>query len=111
MIPLSTESDMQWIGLPMYWPDVIWKETKICKVLLCVCHKHHLLLTLILTHKGNGSEEDDDGPPVVEAEYMVVDADRVPLVEQARDAPEDEGEHAAKKISIIQRIKIQKWRK
>ena len=33
---------------------------------------------------------------------MVVDADRVPLVEQARDAPEDEREHAAKKILIIQ---------
>ena len=93
MIPLSTESDMQWIGLPMYWPEVIW-ETKNCKFLLCVCHNRHLLLTIILTHKGDGSEEDDDGASVVESEDMVVDADWVPLVEQAGDPPEDEGEHA-----------------
>ena len=29
---------------------------------------------------------------------MVVDADRVPLVEQAGDPPEDEGEHAGTQI-------------
>ena len=101
MIPLSTESDMQWIGLPMYWPEVIWEKTKICKVLLCVYHYYHLLLTIILTHKGDGSEEDDDGAPVVESEDMVVDADRVPLVEQAGDPPEDEGEHAGTQILYL----------
>jgi len=46
--------------------------------------------------KGNGSEEDDDGGSVVEPEDMVVDADRVPLVEQPGDAPEYEGEHDVK---------------
>jgi len=45
--------------------------------------------------KGNGSEEDDDGGPVVEPEHVVVDADRVPLVEQSGDPPEDERKHAA----------------
>ena len=119
MIPLSTESDMQWIGLPMYWPDVIWK-TKMCKVLLCVCHYYHLLLIIILTHKGNGSEEDDDGASVVESEDMVVDAHRVPLVEQAGDPPEDEGEHAGTQILYLvmdwsvglgekSKIKIKTW--
>ena len=100
MIPLSTESDMQWIGLPMYWPDVIWK-TKMCKFLLCVCDYYHLLLIIMLTHKGDGSEEDDDGASVVESEDMVVDAHRVPLVEQAGDPPEDEGEHAGTKLSYL----------
>ena len=72
-----------------------------CKVLLCVCHKYHLLLTIILTHKGDGSEEDDDGASVVESEDMVVDADWVPLVEQAGDPPEDEGEHAGTQILYL----------
>ena len=72
-----------------------------CKVLLCVCHKHHLLLTIILTHKGDGSEEDDDGASVVESEDMVVDTDRVPFVEQAGDPPEDEGEHAGTQILYL----------
>jgi len=46
--------------------------------------------------KGNGSEEDDDSGSVVQPEHMVVDADRVPLVEQSGDAPEDEGKHDVK---------------
>ena len=69
-------------------------QNKNWKFLLCVCHDFHLLLSIILTHKGDGSEEDDDGASVVESEDMVVDADWVPLVEQAGDPPEDEGEHA-----------------
>ena len=40
-------------------------------------------------------------------EHMVVDADRVPLVEQSGDAPEDEGKHAAKEFSL----KIHKFKK
>ena len=57
------------------------------------------ILIVIPTDKGNGSEEDDDGGPVVEPEHVVVDADRVPLVEQSGDPPEDERKHAAKEYS------------
>ena len=74
---------------------------KTCNFLLCVCHYYHLLLTIMLTHKGDGSEEDDDGASVVESEDMVVDAHRVPLVEQAGDPPEDEGEHAGTQILYL----------
>ena len=70
-----------------------------------MCHNYHLLLITIiidiLTHKGDGSEEDDDGASVVESEDMVVDAHRVPLVEQAGDPPEDEGEHAGTQILYL----------
>ena len=55
----------------------------------------------MLTHKGDGSEEDNDGASVVESEDMVVDAHRVPLVEQAGDPPEDEGEHAGTQILYL----------
>jgi len=46
--------------------------------------------------EGNGSEEDDDGPSVVESEHMVVDAHSVPLVEQSGDPPEDKRKHDVK---------------
>ena len=76
-------------------------ENKNVQSSLCVCHNRNILLTIILTHKGDGSKEDDDGASVVESEHMVVDAHRVPLVEQAGDPPEDEGEHAGTQILYL----------
>ena len=45
------------------------------------------------THQSCGSQDDDHGAPVVQAEDVVVDAGRVPLVEEAGDGPEYHVKH------------------
>ena len=46
------------------------------------------------THQGRGSQQYDDSRPVVESEDVVVNAGRVPFVEQSRDSTEHQGKHA-----------------
>ena len=45
------------------------------------------------THQSGGCQQYDDSGTVVQAEDVVVDAGRVPLVEQSRDSSKHQSEH------------------
>ena len=51
-------------------------------------------------NQSNSSEQDDDGGSVVQAEDVIVYAGQVPLVEQAGNRAEYEGEHGGGLVTV-----------
>ena len=57
-------------------------------------------------NQSNSSEQDDDGGSVVQAEDVIVYAGQVPLVEQAGNRAEYEGEHGGGLVTVCHPSKL-----